>query len=208
MRFIWALTIFTIFSTSALAQDNKIVVINEDGTSASVEITPPSILRRGAVPAPRPMPTPASQPEEKPAKAQPKAELKNLEKNSDETVKKVEPAKKPAVPQKKAVTKTSEKKPVKKPAKTPAKSTKPVAEKIPAAPKAPVASAPLVPTRLGPAMTSEDAIRIAIDAAPPAKSVFASPVNFKGLHAYEVVFKTDEGDQFIYVDRETGRIVK
>lgn len=196
MRTFLTFTFLIAFAASAHAQ-NKIIVIDEQGGVSEIDIGPspvaPAPKEKSATP-PLPeaqAPVVAADPAPEPARAPA-----------------VKPAKKPA-PQKQAVKKET----VKKSAAPKKKKAVPSGEPAQASREAP-ASAPepeyVSPRaqRRGPYMTPEDAIRIALDVAPPAISVTASPVNYKGLHAYEVVFKTEGGDQHVYVDRETGKLVK
>jgi hypothetical protein len=126
------------------------------------------------------------------------------------------PAKKPAALKQVAPKETAlQKAPPKKPAPPKPKKSQPAdkkadkaAPKTQAAPVDPASAAAHPSQRLGPHMTPDDAIRIALDAAPPSRSVEAYPVNYHGIHAYQVVFKTEDGDRSIFVDRETGKIVK
>lgn len=204
MRILLTAAILIAFSSAAFAESGKIVVKNEDGTVSSIDIgpapaepeapPPPSILRKhqsAAPPAPvaaKPDPVPAPV-----ASAPAPAAAK--------------PAKKPAPPKQAAATTPA---PKKKPTPPPAKQKQAAPAKpvpAPAPDIVPTAAAPMQP-RLGPNMTPEDAIRIALDAAPPARSVDAYPVNYKGLHAYQIVFDTEDGDRSLFVDRESGKLVK
>jgi hypothetical protein len=57
-------------------------------------------------------------------------------------------------------------------------------------------------------ITPEDAKRIALDVAPPALAVDVFPANYKGIKVFQVVFKTEDGDRFVLVDRATGEIIR
>lgn len=211
MRILLALTILIAFSASAYAESNTITVVNEDGTKTSIDIGP----------------SPVAPPVESVVKSAPPARMVDAD-----TPAPVKPAKKPAAkpakkpaPQKQAVKKAPEKKAsVKKEAAVKKKKTAKPADKkaaqkaqkkqTPAKPVAATDKAPKAPSaapsqqRLGPHMTPDDAIRIALDAAPPARSVHAYAVNYKGLHAYQVIFATEEGDRSVFVDRETAKIIR
>lgn len=207
MRTFLTLAFFIAFSTAALAQD-RIIVINPDGTVTEMERGASPVKPKETSPAPsRPAkaePAPAAKPAKKPAaqKQAAPAEAPAKTKSADTAApsKDKAPVKKPVAPKNKKP-ETSGKKKQAAPRATP----QPAPD---AAVISPRPSAAPTQVRLGPSMTPEDAIRIALDVAPPAISVNASPVNYKGLHAYEVVFKTEDGDRLVYVDRDTGRLVK
>ena len=199
MRTLLTTLAFTLaFSASAAYAQNKIIVIDETGKVSEIDIGPspmapaPKAPEKQAapeaapVPAATPEPAPVAKPTKKPA---PKKEV----------VKKEAPAAKKAdaAPKKKSTKKVDQKKQAAPATAKPVKQRPPREEYV--SPR---------PQRMGPSMTPEDAIRIALDVAPPARSVTASPVNYKGLHAYEVVFRTENGDQFVYVDRDSGKVVK
>lgn len=214
IRILLSLIFFFAFSASAYAE--TITVINEDGTKSSIEIgaqpdvppvkkaAPPRTVTADPAPVTTPAKAPAAKPAKKPAPPKQAATKAPVKKDAaqkspvkKQTTKKQSAKKQSApVPKKTAPHKTTQTK--SKPA-APAASV----EALPARP-----SAAPVQQRLGPAMTSDDAIRIALDAAPPARSVHAMPVNYKGLHAYQVVFATEEGERSIFVDRESGKIVR
>lgn len=209
------------FSASAYAQGNTITVVGDDGTKTSIEIAPsplappvaPKIdLRKNSVappqaapadPAPTPAPKAAAKPVKKPApqkQAAPK-----------ETPAKKAPVKKEVAPKKKKTAKAPEKKSPQKA--QPSKATSPAqASPQPVQPNpnegGPVSRSFSEGGRLGPHMTPDDAIRIALDVAPPARSVHAFAVNYKGLHCYQVIFATEDGDRSVFVDRETGKVVQ
>ena len=207
MRIILTLAFLLAFTGSAFAEGSKITVVNPDGTKTSIDIGPSPA--ESAVDTEHITITP-------PRKVD--ADTASLAKPAKDAAVKsgIKPAKKPA-PEKQVAKKASVKKdaaPKKK--KTASKTQKTAkrknAVKNPApkatAPEAPRATAAQSAPHLGPNMTSDDAIRIALDVAPPARSVHAIPVNYKGLHAYQVVFATEDGDRSVFVDRETGRTFK
>lgn len=231
MRTILALTFLLFFSASAVAQ-NKITVVNPDGTKTSIDIGASPIDSQEPVAAPKdkpvnlrlkpetaspaaPKPTKKAAPKKKTVVKEPAAQQTSVKKEA------AQPKKKPSVPQekskKKAETK-AQKRTAKKPERKPESKTgkgagkKSAKQQTPevsaAAPKAPRPSVSLSAQTLGPNMTADDAIRIALDVAPPSRSVHAVPANYKGLHVYQVLFATEEGEQSVFVDRETGRIVK
>lgn len=198
ITFILSLAILIALPHVAFAAGNTITVKNPDGTTTSIDIGPQMEL---------PTHKDAAKPVKKP---EVKAATKPAQKSAAKPVKKPA-AKETAVKKeaaKKAVSKKDSAPKNKKSAKQ--KTAKKQTSKQAAA-KAPVAAqaqAPSRPQRLGPAMTSDDAIRIALDAAPPARSVHAFPVNYKGLHAYQVVFATEDGERSLFVNRETGKLVR
>lgn len=57
-------------------------------------------------------------------------------------------------------------------------------------------------------ISSDEARRIALAVAPPSRRVDVYPADFNGQKVFQVVFKTDSGDQAILVDRQTGDIVE
>ncbi len=204
MRILLALAFLLAFSTSAYAQGNTITVVGDDGTVTSIDIGPSPLEPQGA-------------PENKSVRISPPVVVEPAP--VVEPAK--EPAKKPAAPKqatKKEVKKSPAKKEVKKAAapkkKKASQKPKQKAKKKQAAPAAAPEKTPPRPTAaplqhgLGAQMTPDDAIRIALDAAPPARSVNAYPVNYKGLHAYQVVFDTEDGKRSVFIDRETGKLVK
>ncbi len=210
MRILLAFLFLIAFSTSAFA--DKIIVKNDDGTTTSIDIGPsplapsvepkaePAKPQEKSVAPPRPVaadPAPATpvKPAKKPAA--PKQDVKK------ETPVMKTPVKKPATPKKEKAPAPAPQKPQKKKAAPVAPAAKPAPDHA-----APTPSAALPSQRLGPHMTPDDAIRIALDVAPPSRSVTASAVNYKGLHAYQVVFVTEDGERSVFVDRETGKIVK
>jgi len=206
MRILLISIFFIAFSIPAFAEGNKITVVGEDGTVTSIDIGP-SPLEPSAEPADKPVnlrrapPAADPAPVEKPAK---KAASKKPDAKKES--KKETPVKKEAKKKKAA---TPAKKDAKKDTKKTAKKNKSQKKQAATASPAPLPDrTPSRPVRLGPNMTPDDAIRIALDVAPPARSVNAIPVNYKGLHAYQVVFSTEDGNRSIFIDRETGKIVK
>lgn len=215
MRSLLLFTTIIAMSSPAWAQ-STITVVGDDGKTTTVEIEPPMMPAPSAAapaspkvtqdaPPEKPQSAPAVRPSKKPAAPAQAAQAKT-------------PPKKPAAPAPKAAkktpsktdkTKSAHKAPPQKPAQKTAQKKQPVPESAPksASAPSPAADAPRL-QRLGEAMSPDDAIRIALDAAPPSRSVHATPVNHNGLHTYQVVFKTEDGDRSIFVDRETGKIVK
>lgn len=216
----------------AFAQGNTITVVNPDGTKTSIDIgpspeaseqvtiTPSRTVGADTASPPQAAKEAVKEPAQKPApKTEAKPQAKSVVKPATKPTPakqaaKKSPAQKDAAAQKKPDAKAQKKKPAKNAAKNTAKDKEPKnasakAAPVPEAPR-PSAQGPSVQGQrnLGPNMTPDDAIRIAVDSAPPARSVHASPVNYKGLHAYEVVFATENGNHYIYVDRETGRVVR
>lgn len=201
------------FSTSAFAQGNTITVVNPDGTKTSIDIgetpaetappvaTPPRIVTVDPAPAPKPVKKSEPKPVKKQAvKKQATKKTSPAKKQSAKTApvkKDTASKKKKAVPAKKSAQKKSVK-----PQKTP---VEPAMSSVPATPHT-AAAQPA--QRLGEQMTSDDAIRIALDVAPPARAVHAVPVNYKGYHAYQVIFATEDGERSVFVDRETAKIVR
>jgi len=206
MRILLALAFLLAFLAPAHAQDT-ITVINEDGTKTSIDIGP------------SPLGSSAPPPVELRIEPKAKSAAPALSVAVDPAPV-AKPAKKAAAPEKKKAPvkkETASKKKKAQPEKKAKQKPAPKSKKKQAAPAAPVPApattlkrppATSAPQRLGEQMTPDDAIRIALDAAPPARSVNAHPVNYKGLHAYQVVFATEDGNRSVFVDRETGKIVK
>lgn len=204
MRILLTLAFLIAFSASAHA--DTITVVNEDGTVSSIDIGPSPLEPKGEPSAPPPVELRVV-PEHKSVAPSAPAAADPATAPVAKSVKK--PAKKPAPP-KQATKKETKKSAAQKKKKTQATS-KQKSKKKQAAPAAPVPALDRTssrPARLGEQMTPDDAIRIALDAAPPARSVNAYPVNHNGIHAYQVVFDTEDGKRSVFVDRETGRIVK
>jgi len=202
-----ALAVLVVLAAPARAEGNKIIVIGEDGSVSELDLgapakpspapaTPPPVQLRTK---PAPPPVAAKPATAKPVAAKPAAPAPE---------KLAKPAKKPAppAPAKKAGA-PAKKKSQKKQAAPANVDQQKVDQHSPAADSAP-APVPARGPRLGPAMTPDDAIRIALDHAPPARSVNAYPVNYNGIHAYQVVFATEDGDRSVFVDRESGKIVE
>lgn len=61
--------------------------------------------------------------------------------------------------------------------------------------------------RRGP-LTPDDAKRIALDVGPPASGIDVYPADYNGRKVFQVVFRTEEGERYVLVDRKTGDIVK
>lgn len=57
-------------------------------------------------------------------------------------------------------------------------------------------------------LTGADAIRIALGVAPPARNVNAFPADYEGRKVFQVVFRTEDGEHHVLVDRQSGEIVK
>ncbi len=196
MRILVILALLIVFPAVAYAQaEGQVIVIDENGVV--------SIIDKADRPA-KSKEEPKAKSENKSVSAPPPVTTKSVKKPEQKRAAPKQEAKK--APTKKASVKETKKE-------TPKKKPSPKAEKKKSVPAKPVVqppppSAAPVQQRLGEKMTPEDAILIAVDAAPPSRSVNAYPVNYKGLHAYQVIFKSDEGDRSIFIDRETGRIVK
>ena len=113
----------------------------------------------------------------------------------------IAPPKKPAAPKKKQAAKKAAK-----------PSSKPVPEKVrePAAPDSIGRSDPAYIPEARPRgpITPDEAKRIAIDEAPPAISVDVYPADYNGRKVFQVIFKTENGDRYVLVDRQTGEIVR
>lgn len=62
------------------------------------------------------------------------------------------------------------------------------------------------PRQPGP-VSSDEALRVALDVAPPSRGTQVYPADFNGLKVYQVVFKTEDGEQYVLVDRQTGEII-
>lgn len=169
-------------STPALAQDNVIRIINEDGSVQEIELfqpAPPSAPQ----PSPQTVPVP-------PEDALVAPELQQLP---------------PAAPQEPATALA----PAAPEAEEPKAKPKPKKRAKPG-PK-PTIGHRKTKARLvipeGTSITRELAIAIALEHAPPARTMLAYPRIYKDTPVFEVVFKTEEGDHVILVERETGKIL-
>ncbi len=60
----------------------------------------------------------------------------------------------------------------------------------------------------GGVVSREDARRIALSVAPPSRGVNVYPADYNGLKVFQVVFKTEDGEQYVLVDRQSGEIVR
>lgn len=184
MRILLVLAFLLMFSTFAHAEGEQKITIKEDGTISITEV-------------PKSAAAPKAEPQQKPVSPPPVV--------AADPAPKAKPAPKPAAPKKKkeaaAPKKKTPQKTVKKKAVPPAPVT------APEIPSPPPSAAPSQ-QRLGPNMTPDDAIRIALDVAPASRSVHAYAVNYKGLHCYQVIFATEDGDRSVFIDRESGKVVQ
>jgi hypothetical protein len=54
----------------------------------------------------------------------------------------------------------------------------------------------------------DEAKRIALDVAPPALSVDVFPADYSGTKVWQVIFKTEDGERYVLVERATGEIIR
>lgn len=204
--FFWGLMLSAIMAVSAHAQNNQTITINPDGT---VTISDPS----------------GQAPTRTLEKSRPKAPVEPVAPRAPRQAEPIEPVEKPSIA--KPVIEEPDVPVARKPAKPEAKA--PIAKKsdVPKAPSKPkqtgkesVKEQPPVresmgrvdpkykpePRKPGP-VTADEAKRIALDVAPPALSVDVYPANYKGIKVFQVIFKTEEGERFVLVDRQTGAII-
>lgn len=57
-------------------------------------------------------------------------------------------------------------------------------------------------------LTADDAKRIALDVGPPAFGVDAYPADYNGRKVFQVIFRTEDGERYVLVDRNSGEIVR
>lgn len=186
MRILLVLAFLLTFSTFAHAEGEQKITIKEDGTISITEV-------------PKSAAAPKAEPQQKRVSPAPVV--------AADPAPKAKPAPKPAAPKKKKEAAAPKKKTPQKAAKKKVVPPAPVPAPAPeiASPRPSVAPSA---QRLGPNMTPDDAIRIALDVAPPSRSVHAYAVNYKGLHCYQVIFATEDGDRSVFIDRETGKVVQ
>jgi hypothetical protein len=187
MRILFTLAVIMVLVSSAWAQDNKIRVINEDGTVSEIDLGSGG---GAAAPLEPKVKKPAEQ--EIPAKAPAAAPAKPVE----------EPAVKTAVQEKK--------KPKEKAAQTKSKTKSAKSSKKSPPPKPQPVSKPPVKRILpkGEKFTRDEAMAIAIDSTSMiARGLEAYPRIHEGREVWVVVFKTEQGERDILVDAMTGEIV-
>jgi len=180
-------------SGPALAQDeNKIIVIQKDGSRSEL------VIKEEGKPEVRIPETPEPARAEKPAI--PQATYSPREESEADRADNPQPLKKKADPE-----------PVKRAVKAPKAPPKP---KTP--PSAPVEQASIgktyidripEPTENTP-ITPEIAKRMAIEIAPPSRSVEVYRRTYQDRPVYQVTFKTDRGFHDILIDAENGEILK
>ena len=199
----------------AIAQDsNPVITINPDGSFSVDHVTPPPSapkqvkVKKESKPQSQPAPKQAAPKQEAPKpKRDPEPAADSVfepldpvmpEEKPEEKLdeKKAEPAPAPKPMPKKAA--------VSKPAKKPAPK---IVKSVPAAAPAPVQERDIAPAPSGP-VTADDARRIAIRVGPAASRVDVYPADFNGLKVFQVIFKTETGEEYILVDRATGEIVR
>ncbi len=177
------------FSAYALAEDNVIKVINDDGSVSVINIGPnggePVTLESGEAP---------------------KEKAKEVAPVKEELKKEAAPV---AKPEKKSEQKSE--KPQKAPKEKPVKEkpAKPVKEVVPLKPK-PVSNPAYKPVIApGAELTREEAMAVAIESTSMmARGLDAFPRTLDNRKVWVVVFKTDQGERDILVDAETGEIVR
>lgn len=184
---------------STLARAEQVIVINPDG---SVTISDPSgnvpeqklEKRKPAAPeAPRaPLPVPIKQPGEPVVEKTPVPTAKPVAKPSAKTVVAVPPPS-PEKPVKKERAPSD----VKPDPGIPAEQS--IGRVDPSRKPEPRSARPVGP---------EEAKRIALDVAPPALAVDVYPADYSGTKVWQVIFKTEEGERYVLVERATGAIIR
>lgn len=201
---------------SALAQDNKIVIKNDDGTVTEYEIPADSGHRPVAAQEPEPAPAPSPQsPQDRPA---PQAKKGTQAPAPQSETANEEPAVPPAEVAEQPALQPAEEKPQEIP-----EASKPDAGKAPEVKKA--AAQPRVPLpgrkpALQPRVIEEAAnlpsdsaipenlaLQIAIRHAPPASDFQVRRRMHEGIPVYAVFFKTEQGPHVIMVDARNGEVV-
>ena len=198
MRFliliIAGLLVIGIVGPTQAAQDQPIIVINPDGSITVKESASGPMIE--AVPAQQ-TPEPVS---EKPKKKTSKKEKPVTD------IKAVQPEPEPEAEK---IVKDAIVSPADPVEEVPASTKKQAAQKQKEIPPLPTRK-PLI-DRTAPiykaALTRDDALRIAIDVAPPSRGTRVMEGVFQDRPVYEVIFRTEDGEQSVFVDRETGDIV-
>lgn len=193
----------------AIAQDsNPVITINPDGSFSVDHVTPPPSAPKQVKVKKESKPQP--KPKLAPKKAPPKQEAPKLKQDSAPAADSVFEPLDPVMPDEKKAQPAPAPKPmpkkaaVNKPAKKPAPK---IVKSVPAAAPAPVQERDIAPAPSGP-VTADDARRIAIRVGPAASRVDVYPADFNGLKVFQVIFKTETGEEYILVDRATGEIVR
>lgn len=173
--------IFGMMIPAALAESNPVITINPDGSITVVGDMPQA--------APAPAPVEAVSPPSVPAPVPP-AKMAVLPETPE-----IPPVMQaPPIPRAKPAPAPVRQAKTKAPASVPPISTGQADITLEAMPQS------------GP-VTSADARRIALAIAPPSRSVNVYPADYQGLKVYQVVFKTEHGEQYVLVDRQNGEIV-
>lgn len=217
MIYRWLLPVLLLMSAPALAQDNVIRVIKDDGTEAVFEIPEPE---RASIP---------------PATPQPQRSPEILPKAAEPAAKPVKPGKPMAATKPSSVFRPVE--PVRvspekliaappadetgaKPGKTEVRRPKPVARSKPApAPRRAAVSEPKMadpsksatgtPAQILPSttITADLAKAIALDHAPPARTMSVTRRTYEGKPVFVVTFKTESGPYDVLVDAASGAVL-
>lgn len=173
---------------SAQAQQDRIIIIHKDGTSEEFKVPSGGAPVKSA-PAPAPAPKIHTWVEPVPA------------------VKREDPPPAPPAPQKPSVAKSAAARATPVPAQRPENA-------LPIPPRKPDAESrkPYRPYKWalpeGHAVTSDAALRIALEVAPPARSFEVSRRIYQDRPVFQVTFKTEGGFHDVLVDAQTGEILK
>lgn len=221
--------ILSMSATMSMAAEQGVIVINPDGSVTDSDnplarhdaaraavikaekINPPEPEQESA---PKPLPEPEPVKKPAPIKEQAKAPVKASVEKAEPAPEAVEAEPRPAKPsapkkvvktkKKDAVAPVTEKTEAAKPPKIkwnkpPKKNPKSVAiEKAPDP----------VPARSTAPITREQALRAAIQVAPPFRRSTVMRGNYKGKPVYEVTLQTEDGEDTVLVDAMTGEVIK
>lgn len=235
---IWGLLLSVACVIPAHAQGKKVVTINPDGSvtvtdpqgGEARQLPPPKINPRRQPPFIDALPpeeqekirktvkpSPPQEPQQPRKQAAPEKPLREKTVTPEKPQPKkpvTEQTKKPSTPKPKKTTVykpvTPEPEPVEMPPAKPGQEPD-MTRGEPAAPDSIGRVDPKVqprPIRVRGELTAEDAKRIAFDVGPPASAVDAYPADYNGRKVFQVIFRTEDGERYVLVDRKTGEIVK
>lgn len=204
MRFHFLVMILVVGTALSSLAAEPVIIINPDG-SFTVDGKAQEVQSR---PAPEPAvapkkkvhktpePVAETKPEPEPAAVVEEKSVPVVESAPESAKAEVAPPAPEVKPTKKPVKKDTVKKRVPKAtAVTPAPAPQPgIARDVPDVPVGPI--------------TMDDAKRIALQIGPPARSVNVYPADYLGQKVFQVIFKTEDGEEFVLIDRVTGEIVK
>lgn len=205
LKVLFTISFATIIPLSASYAQNKIIVINKDGTREEMILnqeTPVTVKREGPKVKTQGQPQPSAQdliqssvPAEPIEKViQPKAVPK--------------PAVKTAPPKKK--TRIKQAKPTQKSVTLPYPKPKPSEQEIAKAISAKPRFNYIDPTNIpeGTPITEDLATRVALEVAPPSLGFQVFVTEYEGVPAYQVRFKTENGPHDVIIDGATGKVLK